>query len=605
MKKQILLSVILFNCFAWLIDLPLEAQTRTYRDGTPVKTMLQVEEKRQPRKFKRARKAHLQPELDEDLAIETAQEEEAEREEPPVIRQEPETVKEEDAFDIQAKEKSVKELLERGIDFLKHNKPSQAFNEFTHTQNFVKGELYLFVFTDKGVCLAHGDQPDLLWQNLFEARDPFGTPVVQSMIAKAKQGGGWITYQWRNSTHKSFVQEVKKDDVKYIIGCGYYPDSKRDAVISLVKGAVAFFNDIKKEGRSVDEAFSTFNYPKGRFVSGDLYLYALDFKGNIMTQGDRPGLVGTNALNFQADGKYANQEIIEKLKKNPDEGVWVTYVSKRATKQTYAERVVDAKGTNYFIACGYYPDADRSEVVDLVKKGYVYMKQQGKTLAAQDFTSKSNMEFRFGDLNLTVYDMKGRCIASGENEELVGQNLWNSQDEDGRYYVQEIIRKAKKDRYGWVDFKAKNSFESMYVELIDLGIDRYVIGCGTFPISKSETMSLLVKSGASYLRLNTDEKAFEDFTKNNGKFIRGDLVLFVLDEAGLCYAYGDDHEYIWKNLMEEKDDNGKQYFKIMIDTVKQGAGKVTYKLKGNPAVAYVQQVKKADKTYIIGSSFYK
>ena len=136
------------------------------------------------------------------------------------------------------------------------------------------------------------------------------------MIKKAKAGGGWVTYQWRNATKVSYVKSFTKDGKEYVIGAGYYPHSKRDIVIGLVKAAVAYFNDVViKKGFLVDEVFSTLSYPAGRFVMGDLYLYAVDFNGQMMANGDRPGLIGTNVLNVKdAEGKFVNQEIINSLK---------------------------------------------------------------------------------------------------------------------------------------------------------------------------------------------------------------------------------------------------------------------------------------------------
>jgi len=514
---------------------------------------------------------------------------------------------EEDVFDVQAKRKQVTDLVEQGIEYIKKHPANQAFYEFTHTKNFIKGELYLFVVKANGVCLAHGEQTDLVWKNVYELRDSFGTPFVKDYIQKAHQGGGWVTYQWRNATKVAYVQEVKKDGITYVIGSGYYPHSKHDAVVNLVKGAVAFFNELKAQNRTKEEAFSSFNYPAGRFVSGNLYLYSLDFKGTIMSQADRPGLVGSNSLEYQdATGKFPNQEIINKLKQTPDEGIWVTYVSKRATKKAYAERVEDSKGNSYFIACGYYPGADRNAAVDLVRKGYTYMKAHGKNIAVQDFSSKTNEDYRYGDLFLVAYDLKGKCIANGDNSELIGQNFWNAKDDDGRYYIREMIEKGKAGG-GWVDFKTKNSFESTYIEEINLGLpeNRFVIGCGVFPITKSETMNLLVKSSASFLRTNPEDTAFEDFTNKDGKFIRGDLDITVFDGTGLCYAAGDEHDLIWQNLLNAKDDDGKAYVKILINTVKTGAGKVTYKLKGVQAIAYVDKVEKDGKVFAVVSSFYK
>jgi signal transduction histidine kinase len=524
-----------------------------------------------------------------------------------VNREEKASAASDDFFDIAVKRKTAVDLVESGIEFLKRNDTNQTFRAFTHTKDFIKGELYLFVFNSKGVCFAHGQQSDLLWKNLINLRDSYGTPFVRDIIKKGEQGGGWITYNWRNATKVSYVQQIKKDGKIYIVGAGYYPHSKEDAVVNLVKGAVALFNDYKQTGRSKEEAFSTFNYPKGRFVLGDLYLYALDFKGTIMAQADRPGLVGTNSFDYQDEqGKFPNQEIINKLKESPEDGVWVSYISKRAVKRTYAERVEDDKGNSYFIACGFYPSADRNAAVDLVKKGYTYMKKVGKSLAVQDFSSKTNQQYRYGDLYLVVYDLQGVCIAQGENSELVGQNHWDLKDDDGRYFVREMIQKAKNGG-GWIDYKIKNSFESMYVELIDLGLpeNTFAIGCGVFPISKSETMNLLVKSSASFLRSNPEDIAFEEFTKKDGKFIRGDMDITVFDASGLCYASGDDYDLIWQNLINAKDDDGKAYVKILINTVKGGAGKVTYKINGVQKIAYVDKVEKTDKVFIVTSSFYK
>lgn len=598
MKNKFLFSVVLLSSL-FLADTVLPARQRSKRNPKPVEQNVQVSNN------------GTVSEEDENgsLDIATLQEETTPPEQMVTRGAAPETEekKTEDFFDFEAKRKDVVQLVERGVEFLKKNPTAQAFKAFSHTSDFTKGELYLFVFDDKGYCLADGSESSFIWKNLYDLRDTYGTPIVQSLINKAKQGGGWTTYSWRNSTKTSYVQELKKDGKTYIIGCGYYPHSKEFAVVNLVKGAVALFNDLKKAGRPKEEAFSTYNYPTGKFVYGDLYLYALDFNGTIMAQADRPGLVGSNRIDYQdANGKFSNQEIINKLKESPDEGIWTTYVSKRASKRTYAERVVDSKGVNYFIACGYYPDANRDAAVDLVKKGFTYMKAHGKGIAAQDFTSKSNEEFRYGDLYLIVYDMKGNVIAHGDNSELIGQNLWNSKDEDGRLYVQELIQKAK-DGGGWVDFKTKNSLESMYVEEIDLGLpeNRYVIACGTFPVSKAETVNLLVKSAVGYLRIHSEEDTFGEFSKTDGRFIRGDLDIFVVDTAGLCYVFGDNHDMIWQNLMNAKDEDGKHYIKLFINTVKQGAGSITFKINGSFKAAYVDLVEKDGKNFIVGSSYFK
>lgn len=510
-------------------------------------------------------------------------------------------------FDVEGKRRITIDLVNRGVDYFKRSdiKLDQACHDFTHTKKFILGELYLFVYDYTGICLANGQQPDSVWKNLYDIRDTFGTYQVQEMIKVAKNGSGWVTYQWRGATKLSYVKSVTKGEKTYLIGSGFYPHSKQDAVVSLVKGAVSLFGQAEKAGFSRDEAFSLMSYPLGKFVYGDLYIYALDFKGNIFAQGQVPALIGTNSLDYKdATGKKPNQEIIEKLEKT-DQGVWVEYVSKNAKKRAYAEKVVGARGNNYFIACGYYPEADRKAVENLVRKAYAYMKKHGEIAAQQEFTGTTKMDFRYGDLYVFVYDMKGKCIAHGGNETYVGQNHYNLLDQDGRPYVREYIEKAKKNGRGWVDAKLNNSFQSAYVEKIDLGLNSYVIGSALYPVSKSETMVLLAKSGASYLKGNPRETAFNLFASKDSVFTRGDLGVFVFDEEGICYAYGDDPDMIWRNMFDAKDDNGRPWVKLLINKAKSGAGMVAYKLNGADVIAHVEPVDKDGKRYIVGSSYYK
>jgi signal transduction histidine kinase len=512
-----------------------------------------------------------------------------------------------DEFDLQKKQKEVRNLLERGITFCTNNSMPVICHALTHTKTFIEGELYLFLLDTKGVIYAHGDQEDLLWKNLWDYKDTFGALAVQSMIKTAGTGGGWLTYEWSGAVKVSFVQKVTIDDKDYVIGCGYYPHSKKYAVVGLVKGAVSLFNQDVKSGYPVGDTFGAMGYSNSeRFVYGDLYLYALDFNGVIRAQGQEPGLINTNSLEYKdSKGKLVNKEIIAKLKaKEEGEGIWVEYYSKNALKYAYAEKVKDGKGNYYFIACGYYPELDRDKVVELVRRGYQLMKSSGISVAAQEFMDKDANAYRLGDLYLFVYDMKGKCIAHGGNSSLVGQNQFDEKDQDGRYTIREVIDQAKIAN-GWVDFKIKNSFEAVYVEKVEMGVDTYVIGSGIFPVSKPETMTLLVKSALGYLQSHLDDETFAALIAKKGDFIRGDLFVFAFDVDGYCYAWGDTHELIWKNILNWKDDEGKLFIKNMIEGSSQGPDHFIYKFNKKMRVDYVEQVEKNGKTYCIGSGFYK
>ncbi len=500
----------------------------------------------------------------------------------------------------QGEQQAVIDLINRGIDFLKEHNLHEACNKFTHTNEFASGEIYLFIFDEKGICFAHGDNEDLLWSNLYDLKDAFGTYIVRTILSAAKNGGGWITYQWRNATKISYVKQVEKDKKTYVIGAGYYPHSKSSAVVNLVKSAVAHFDEaLKNQGEDLAEIFSILSYPKGRFIFGDLYLFALAFDGIIWAQGERPGLIGSDAKD-----RPENQDIFNQLKRKvPGEGVWVEYMSKGALKKVYAEKVVDNKGVEYFIACGYYPDTNSDTVKDLVAKGYQYLKTHGLSQSVTMFTSASEGMFRNGDLSLFVFSQDGKVLAHGENAEWMGRNLIDLQDETGRFFIKELIETAKKGG-GWLNHKANRAYQSIYVEPIELGTEKYVIGSSYYPVSKRETMILLARSALAYLESNTPEHTFGEFVKADGSFIRGELGVFTFDPKGLCLTFGDDFDLIWTSLLGAKDEDGKEYVKLFINTVKRGEGFVSYKINGVKKIALVDKVVQGDQTFIVGSSYF-
>lgn len=505
--------------------------------------------------------------------------------------------------DVEAKRRSAMQLVERAKKYIAAHSLDEACRVFMHTKEFIDGELSIFLFDVGGVCFAHAEQ-DLLWKNMKDFRSEFGRFIIKDIIELAKAGGGWANYQWRRATQTAWIQKVVKDGKVYAIGAGYYSHSKEETVVNIVKSAVKLFNDVKKRKQTAVEAFSDFSYPLGKFVLGDLYLYALDFKGTLMAQGDRPQLIGTNVWNIKdKKGKLVNQEIVNKLKAT-NNGIWVSYISKRALKHAYAEKVQDAQGNFYAIVCGYYPDTTRHTAKELVRKGYAFMKLQGKTIAVEEFTEKMNEDFRYGDLFLVAYDMTGLCIAHGGNPELVGKNQYDDKDEDGRHYVRSMITTAKNNGSGWETFKKNKLFETAYFEKVDLGVESFVIASGFYPISKQENTALLVETAKSFLETHPRKQAFAEFVKKDGRFIDGDLSVFVFDGTGLCYAYGDEHSLIWANLLNAKDDNGFSFVQAFITSTMHGATKIRYKLNGRNKIAHLETVVKNEKRYIIGSSFY-
>lgn len=74
------------------------------------------------------------------------------------------------------------------------------------------------------------------------------------------------------------------------------------------------------------------------------------------------------------------------------------------------------------------------------------------------------------DLYPTVYDLSGKVVAHGQNPKMVGKNLMDMKDVDGKPFVKERIELAKAKGKFWQDYKfvdpaSKNIMpKSMYCE---------------------------------------------------------------------------------------------------------------------------------------------
>jgi signal transduction histidine kinase len=96
--------------------------------------------------------------------------------------------------------------------------------------------------------------------------------------------------------------------------------------------------------------------------------------------------------------------------------------------------------------------ATRDEAVAMVKKAVAFWKANGddKTFAA--ITEKKG-QFSDRDLYLVVYGLDGVVHAHGANEKMVGRNLIDLTDVDGKAFVKERVEMAQKQASFWQDYK--------------------------------------------------------------------------------------------------------------------------------------------------------
>ncbi|HUI11279.1 MAG TPA: cache domain-containing protein [Bacteroidota bacterium] len=118
----------------------------------------------------------------------------------------------------------------------------------------------------------------------------------------------------------------------------------------------------------------------------------------------------------------------------------------------------------------------------------------------------------------------------------------------------------------------------------------------------------LVKRAIAFVKANGKEKAFEEFSNPKGKFVEGDLYIFVYDMTGKCLAHGGNARMVGKDLMDLKDADGKLFVKERVDmATSAGKGWQNYKWN-NPAVnkienktAYIEKFE----DIIVGAGAYK
>ncbi len=115
--------------------------------------------------------------------------------------------------------------------------------------------------------------------------------------------------------------------------------------------------------------------------------------------------------------------------------------------------VVLAMGLPGVVAAADRGTADQA--VALTKKAVAYIAEVGADTAYKTFTAK-DPKFIDRDLYVTVYNMNGDCLAHGANTKLVGKNLLESQDTDGKFYIKDRITLAQTKQSFWQDYKFTN-----------------------------------------------------------------------------------------------------------------------------------------------------
>lgn len=115
----------------------------------------------------------------------------------------------------------------------------------------------------------------------------------------------------------------------------------------------------------------------------------------------------------------------------------------------------------------------------MVRKVMASMKTNGKEKTLDEINKG---KFIDRDLYISVTDGVGKSVANSVNPRIVGKNVSDLKDADGKFFVKEGAEIVKAKGRGWIDFKwpdpvtkkieAKSTYLEQYEDL--------VIGCGIY-----------------------------------------------------------------------------------------------------------------------------
>jgi polar amino acid transport system substrate-binding protein len=193
-----------------------------------------------------------------------------------------------------------------------------------------------------------------------------------------------------------------------------------------------------------DTAIAGFNDPGGRFVEGELYMFAYDLGGNTLAHPFQPDLLGKNRLDTtDADGTAFIRDLISTAQSG---GGFVRYLyldpadnNKTKPKLSYVMMVdrdwIIGSGVygwneeDPFIRQGGDPGV-RGDLKSYVEEGIAYARKHGKTAALREFND-TNGTFVRGNRYIYAYDYQGTTLALPFQPRLIGTNLSGLRDAFG------------------------------------------------------------------------------------------------------------------------------------------------------------------------------
>ncbi len=506
-------------------------------------------------------------------------------------------------------------FVENAFEYAHVHGQEAALREFNNqTGQFVDGELYIFAYDSAGNTLALPFQPEVIGKNRWDIMDMNGTAYIQNAIASAQSGGGFIRYLYADPaddfTVKQKLSYVMMVDSGWLIGAGIY-DTQDDSPIvregtdplvreklrSFVDEAIAYAH---KNGK--DAAIKEFNDLNGTFVHDNLYIYAFNYNGTVLSLPYQPQLIGTDLSGLQ-DPYGVNYTKVEILLAQQGGGFIFYHYYNPAHNMTLESKMsyVQKVDETWWLGAGIYlSEADQkmttNDLAEFVKNASEYATTVGEQAAISEF-SKKDGEFSRNNEYIYAYDYNGTLLAHPYQPELVGTNRSNWMDVRGLPMIQIgtyiasngggfIAYMYPAPEGGVIDEKALDTYEPKIGYIFPVG-DNWWIGSGIHfsdiddsGSSRPEVVSkmiTLVEDCAAYGHEKGSASTFAEISNLSGMFVdKEGHYIYAYDYNGTLLAHPYLPEKIGSNLIEKRDSFDMETIRALAETAHSGGGYVVF-----------------------------
>ncbi|MDO9577624.1 MAG: cache domain-containing protein [Candidatus Cloacimonadales bacterium] len=263
-----------------------------------------------------------------------------------------------------------------------------------------------------------------------------------------------------------------------------YGHEKTKEVVQLVYDAVDLI------GRKGEKAFPDFRQKNSEWFYGENYVFVWGMDGMRYVYPPDAAGEGKNMLDLKdINGKPIGKMFVETAQNG--EG-WVFYewtlpdTNLIEWKSTFIKKAVAPDGTEYLVGSGKYNmPIEKVFIETAVNEAEEVLQQEGKEAAFARFNDKAD-KFIFLNSYIFVVTLEGGCVVNPFSPQLVGTDVINLQDTNGKYFMKEQLEILKTQESCWIDYmwsKPGNEVSSQkmsYVKKVVIGDEMLAVGAGYY-----------------------------------------------------------------------------------------------------------------------------